>query len=86
MRVAVPPDDGSVQMLPCRSMARVRPSGDTVTAIEVPSWTVTSISAGFGTGAAPSAAQRTSTPIAIVLPVIRGLLSDAAYSNRADSR
>src|SRR5262245_50416334 len=43
MRVAAPPADGSVQMLPCRSMASVRPSGETPTDIEVPSETVTSI-------------------------------------------
>src|SRR5438128_4575829 len=44
MRVAGPPVDGSVQMLPCRSTARVRPSGDTATDIDVPSWTMTSTS------------------------------------------
>ena len=41
MRVAVPPDAGNVQMPPCKSMASVRPSGDAVTAMEVPSVTVT---------------------------------------------
>src|SRR5687768_5035695 len=41
MRRAAPPPAGSVQMLPCRSMASVRPSGETPTAIDVPSRTVT---------------------------------------------
>src|SRR6185436_16179944 len=43
MRVAGPPVPGSVQMLPCRSIASVRPSGETATDIDVPSETVTSI-------------------------------------------
>jgi hypothetical protein len=51
MRVAVPPDAGSVQMLPCRSTASVRPSGETATDIDVPSVTVTSI--GDGAARAP---------------------------------
>ncbi len=51
MRVAAPPVAGSVQMLPCRSTARVRPSGETATDIDVPSCTVTSMCAGAGTGA-----------------------------------
>src|SRR6516165_8821253 len=58
MRVARPPVEGSVQMLPCISMASVFPSGETATDIEVPSCTVTSIRLGVGTGAAPSAAMR----------------------------
>src|SRR5437763_4826006 len=62
MRVAAPPETGSVQMLPCRSIASVRPSGDTPTDIDVPSWTTTSISAGAEGGAAPNAATRTTTP------------------------
>ncbi len=48
MRVAVPPVAGSTQMLPWKSTARRRPSGDTATDIDVPSCTVTS----FTTGAA----------------------------------
>src|SRR2546427_6192023 len=82
MRVAVPPEDGSVQMLPCMSMASVRPSGDTPTDIDVPSWTVTSISADL-VGCAPrsvstnaSAATDTSTPTAIRLLRIAALLDD----------
>ena len=39
MRVAAPPAAGSVQMLPWRSMASVRPSGETATDIDVPSET-----------------------------------------------
>src|SRR5262249_45736715 len=45
MRVARPPVAGSTQMLPCRSMASVWPSGETATDIDVPSWTITSIGA-----------------------------------------
>jgi hypothetical protein len=41
-------------MLPCMSMASVRPSGETATDIDVPSWTVTSIRAGVDAGAAAS--------------------------------
>src|SRR4029079_8905568 len=41
MRLAVPPVAGRVQMLPCISTARVRPSGEAATDIEVPSLTVT---------------------------------------------
>src|SRR5262249_47840735 len=41
MRVAAPPAAGSVQMLPCRSIASVRPSGESATDIDVPSVTVT---------------------------------------------
>ena len=59
MRVAAPPAAGSVQMLPCRSMASVRPSGDTATDIDVPSWTVTSMCAGAGAGAPLSAIDET---------------------------
>src|SRR2546422_701095 len=82
MRVAVPPEDGSVQMLPCMSMASVRPSGDTPTDIDVPSWTVTSISADLVGCAARSvntnanAATDTSTPTAIRLLRIAALLDD----------
>src|SRR4029077_19810592 len=61
MRVAAPPDEGSVQMLPCRSMASVRPSGETATDIEVPSLTVTL--SGAGAGAAPSALRKTTMRI-----------------------
>ena len=46
MRVAVPPAAGSVQMLPWRSTASVRPSGETATDIDVPSETGTSTVAG----------------------------------------
>src|SRR5712691_10371021 len=67
IRVAAPPVAGSVQMLPCRSTASVRPSGETPTDIDVPSWTVTSIRAGPGAGTLLSATTRTSTPIAIHL-------------------
>src|SRR5262245_39053159 len=53
MRVIAPPPDGMVQMLPCMSVAMVRPSGEIATDIEVPSRTVTSISDGLaGTAAA----------------------------------
>jgi hypothetical protein len=36
-------------MLPCRSTASVRPSGETPTDIDVPSWTTTSTSGEAGT-------------------------------------
>src|SRR5260221_1612930 len=64
MRVAVPPLDGSVQRLPCRSMASVRPSGETATDIDVPSWTVRSMRGGGAAGAATSADARPRTPSA----------------------
>src|SRR5437762_296556 len=64
--VAVPPVDGSVQMLPCMSMASVRPSGETATDIDVPSLTVTSISGDAG--AASSAAM---SPIDAISTVVR---------------
>src|ERR1019366_9134879 len=73
IRVAVPPVDGNVQMLPCRSTASVRPSGETATAIDVPSCTVTGMSAGVDAGAASSAAHKPSTPIASFLTDICGL-------------
>ncbi|MEZ5418671.1 MAG: hypothetical protein R2708_15205 [Vicinamibacterales bacterium] len=46
MRVAVPLVAGSTQMLPWRSMASRRPSGETATDIDVPSDTGTSMGAG----------------------------------------
>src|SRR5690242_10263036 len=52
MRFIVPPDEGSVQMLPCMSAAMVRPSGEIDTDIEVPSRTVTSMAVGVEAGAA----------------------------------
>jgi len=52
IRFAAPPVAGSVQMLPCRSMASVCPSGETATDIEVPSLTVMSM--GAFTAAAPA--------------------------------
>ena len=51
MRFAAPPAAGSVQMLPCMSMASVRPSGETPTDIDVPSLTVTSRRVGAGAAA-----------------------------------
>src|SRR5579864_3038725 len=65
IRLAAPPLDGSVQMLPCMSIASVRPSGDTPTDIEVPSETVTSI--GGRTGAASSATR----PIVATIDAVR---------------
>jgi hypothetical protein len=59
IRFAGPPDTGSVQMLPCMSMASVRPSGETPTDIDVPSLTVTSMRVGVA--AAPSAPAATVT-------------------------
>ncbi len=55
IRVMAPPDESRVQMLPCMSVARVVPSGEIATDIDVPSWTVTSISpdAGAAGGCAP---------------------------------
>src|SRR4051812_38297345 len=55
MRFAAPPADGRVQMLPCMSMASVRPSGETATDMDVPSEGVTSI--GGCAGAASRAAK-----------------------------
>src|SRR5665213_237502 len=40
MRLAAPPEAGITQMLPCRSIASILPSGETDTAMEVPSSTV----------------------------------------------
>src|SRR5712692_1721267 len=65
MRVAAPPVDGSVQILPCRSMASVRPSGETATDMDVPSLTVTSM--GVRLGAASSAAASTTSTISSVV-------------------
>src|SRR6187549_573092 len=48
MRVIVPPVAGSVQMLPCMSVAMVLPSGEMATDIDVPSCTVTSMVLGGG--------------------------------------
>src|SRR5262245_45928942 len=70
MRFAWPPVDGSVQMLPCRSMASVPPSGDTPTDMEVPSLTVTVIAAaadGLGPCAAPSRATEPKTAIKVLV-------------------
>src|SRR6185295_4566306 len=64
MRVAAPPADGMVQMLPCRSTASVRPSGETATDIDVPSCTETSTSTGPAAGAPLSDAVNPRTPIA----------------------
>src|SRR6185436_11030182 len=67
MRLAAPPAAGIVQMLPCRSTASVRPSGETATDIDVPSWTVTSI-AGVGAAGAPfREVTRPNTPTARAL-------------------
>src|SRR6266571_6722374 len=63
MRCAAPPVAGSVQMLPCRSMASVRPSGEAATDIEVPSLTMTSMGPDGGTARKPPAAA-TTTPTA----------------------
>src|SRR5262245_27467543 len=48
MRRAAPPAAGIVHRPPCKSIAVVRLSGDTAMAIEVPSWTVTSIGPSVG--------------------------------------
>ena len=53
MRFIAPPAAGIVQMLPCMSVAMVRPSGEIATDIDVPSRTVTSICAGLGRRARP---------------------------------
>src|SRR3989442_9995753 len=75
MRFAAPPVAGSVQMLPCKSIASVRPSGETATDIDVPSETVTSI--GGRAGAASSATRpivASSAPVRIMLPPRRRIL------------
>ena len=69
MRFIAPPLIGTVQMLPCMSVARVRPSGEIATDIDVPSRTVTSTVAaagvavrpGAGRGGAPCCAARLET-------------------------
>src|SRR5215471_21311647 len=48
-RRAAPPEAGNTQMLPCRSMASHLPSGEAVTAMDVPSSTV--METGLGTDA-----------------------------------
>src|ERR1044071_8870355 len=50
MRVARPPVAGITQMLPCKSIASILPSGEAATAMEVPSSTVTVT--GLETGSA----------------------------------
>ena len=60
--VAAPPVAGSVQMRPKASIAMVSPSGDSATAMFVPSVIVTSITALSelsGSGAQPKAKART---------------------------
>src|SRR5688500_14856283 len=65
-RVIAPPAAGMVQMLPCMSVAIVRPSGEIATDIDVPSRTVTSIDAGLAAGlAAGMAARRGACPPAL---------------------
>src|SRR5438093_10963259 len=77
MRLAAPPVDGSVQMLPCMSIASVRPSGDTATDIDVPSETATSI--GVRAGAAPRATR----PIVASIAAVRTMIpSSRAYSSK----
>src|SRR6185503_362662 len=74
MRVAAPPVDGSVQMLPCMSIASVRPSGDTATDIDVPSRTVTSI------GGRAGAASRAARPIVASNAAVRTMIPPGAHS------
>jgi hypothetical protein len=61
IRVAAPPETGSVQMLPCMSIASVLPSGETPTDIDVPSVTVTSTRVGAGAAANAVAAIETAS-------------------------
>src|SRR6476646_5059036 len=77
-------------MLPCRSTASVRPSGDTATDIDVPSWTVTSMRGGVAPGAPLSATASTNTPSAVHLrrmqpPGNDGETTELAHSLRAAS-
>src|SRR5579872_6378165 len=55
-RRAAPPEAGRTQMLPCRSMASHLPSGETATAMEVPSLTV--MVTGLATANGPNAATK----------------------------
>src|SRR6185295_15553471 len=71
MRLAAPPEAGMVQMLPCRSTASVRPSGETATDIEVPSWTVTSRVGAGAAGAPFNEVTRPRTPTASALRRIK---------------
>src|SRR5438067_8414682 len=93
IRFAAPPLDGSVQMLPCMSMASIRPSGETATDIEVPSCTVTLMN-GEEAGAAPCAATivrlaSTTTDCDIessgrhsIPPISEGLIVEASLQRR----
>src|SRR2546425_202424 len=88
MRVARPPGAGRSQILPCRSMASVCPSGATATAIEVPSWTSTSMGAASDGGparAAPLSAAITlknaSRSVRQLMSVLQARDDDAACSH-----
>ena len=73
MRVAVPPAAGIVQMLPWRSTASVRPSGETATDIDVPSLTTTStVAAGAGpAGRVPADCARETSPALAAVTITR---------------
>src|SRR5688500_6137543 len=75
-RRAVPPVAGSVQMLPWRSIASVRPSGDAATAMEVPSRTVIVVEEDgtAGAGAPPVHAVTTAT-VTVRIGALRGTMS-----------
>src|SRR5665213_575508 len=62
-RLAVPPATGRTQMLPCKSIASILPSGETETCMEVPSWTMMVWCCGGPSWAraVPAMAQRPAT-------------------------
>src|SRR5689334_10546898 len=80
MRFIVPPDEGSVQKLPCMSAAMVRPSGEIDTDIEVPSRTVTSMALDVDGAAARRGAGRGCDPCCAARPAtIRRMASEVRW-------
>src|ERR1019366_10086507 len=67
MRLAVPPVAGRVQRLPCKSMARLRPSGEAATDMDVPSCTVTSVEGAACARMRVETAINERTRIAVIL-------------------
>src|SRR5262249_8725349 len=80
-RVARPPVAGRVQMLPCKSIASVWPSGETATAIEGPSWATTSMGAdavGTPAGAVWALARGVGQPAYVATPSAATTLTNAS--------
>src|SRR5438132_1149925 len=91
MRLAGPPVTGSTQMLPCRSIASILPSGDTDTAMEVPSSTMMVTGLGAGAELPTPAARHSAAASAISLavtnaPLFREHLAGAAAQGEVPAR